>query len=285
MKVFDLHKHSHYSTFDAIPKPEDYAKYIANNPDEFTQALSISEHGTLQGFVDTFNQAKKYGLKYVPSVEFYFQREYESLAPVYHLIAFATNEAGYYELISINNEAVKRSKITKFKVIVTLQELEKAKHISIAGACLQGYWNEPIRRGDLETSLKRAKELFSLFGKDRCFFELQTFIGKEQVEVNNSNIYFAEKLGGKLIVTSDAHVIEERQCKYINVNRAMKFSQTLREYEAKCGKEIHNTYLKTYDNYTRELNFEKKYLTESLVNLNCIADNVESFDINKKQYF
>ena len=291
MKILNIHNHSDYSVFDGISKIKDYAKHISENKDKFHQALSMSEHGTLHGLFETYRQAKKFNLKFIPSCEFYVAREPDIDSYNPHILLFGLNKDGYDELIEINNRAIKNGNLfgkRRKKVFLSLSQLKSLKHLYVSGACIGGYWNSRIINNDFPSAKERFEELF-LSLKEKLLIELQTFRGDEQKRVNEVNMYLSEQYGTDMIITSDSHVINKEDCEFLNPTRAVSMGMSLNQYLKIYGKEeTHNTYFKDDNDFRNEIGkagISLDVYKKAVKSLDNLYSKIEDFNLEKEQEF
>jgi DNA polymerase III subunit alpha len=123
-----LHNHTVFSALDGVATPEQYAEqcYERGYP-----AMSATEHGHMASVPDMYLAFKKYGVKYIPGCEIYFndyeptRKELESKgikvrSPIWraanpvlsarvsrnrHLTVLCKNEVGYQNLIKLTTQA------------------------------------------------------------------------------------------------------------------------------------------------------------------------------------
>ena len=303
-KFLNLHAHSCHSIFDGIAKPGDYAKYISENPDKFYQALSISDHGTLNGMLETFLAAKKYNLKYIPSCEVYMAPTPEDISGVrYHLILFGINKIGMNQLVRINNEAIKRNQIVKSRTgrqytIVTPDIMKEIVgrdkgNLRCSGACIGGYFNHEILNDRMSVADDRVEELIDIFGVNNVYGEYQTFYDDSEMQkkVNIGVKQLAEKYKIKTIIASDAHALKKDDLQYSTAVRAMSMKMTLNDYKTHFGNDlIDSIYYKCaedfeYDLTKHDFGITQEDLEQSIDTTKKIFKAIQSFELHKEQTF
>lgn len=303
-KLLNIHAHSCHSIFDGIAKPQDYAKYISENPDKFYQALSISDHGTLNGMVETFWAAKKYNLKYIPSCEIYIAPTPNDIGGVrYHLVLFAINKKGMNQLVQINNEAIKRKQIVKSRIgrqytIVTpdiIKEIVGMErgNLRCSGACIGGYFNHEILNDRMNVAKERVEELIDIFGVHNVYGEYQTFYDSEEMQkkVNIGVKQLAEEYKLQTIIASDAHALKKDDLQYSTVVRAMSMKMTLNDYIEKFGDNVVNSiYYKCAEDFENDLTehdfgITMEDLQNSIKTTAQIFKAIQLFDLHKEQTF
>lgn len=200
--MFDLHRHSEYSTYDGFGKfPElaSLAKELGYN------ALSSTDHGNTNGLVQCYKACKEVGIKAILGVEGYFLPKWKEKTRGYHLILIAKNLEGYRNMNTIQFEGEKQkyyNPIWDFKLLEKYHE-----GLICTSACVAGYLAQCIIKDEKEKAIKYLKKMQSIFGDD-FYIEIQPYKVSEpgmQEKVNVESIKLAKKLGIKLILTSDSH--------------------------------------------------------------------------------
>lgn len=191
-----LHNHSHYSTLDGyqtVPEMVTRAKELGYT------ALSLTDHGTMRGIVDFYEECNKQGIKPILGCEFYFceNPEIKDRALTHHLVLLAMNDTGYHNLKLLDSEAYKEENYF-FTMRLGLDELRRhSEGIICLTACMAGVLNTD--RADWW-----MQELQGIFG-DRLYAEIQPLNIPEQQEYNRKVIGLARKYNVPLVVTTDAH--------------------------------------------------------------------------------
>ena len=200
--MFDLHRHSEYSTYDGFGKfPElaSLAKELGYN------ALSSTDHGNTNGLVQCYKACKEVGIKAILGVEGYFLPKWKEKTRGYHLILIAKNLEGYRNMNTIQFEGEKQkyyNPIWDFKLLEKYHE-----GLICTSACVAGYLAQCIIKDEKDKAIKYLKKMQSIFGDD-FYIEIQPYKVSEpgmQEKVNVESIKLAKKLGIKLILTSDSH--------------------------------------------------------------------------------
>jgi len=189
-----LHTHSHYSLLDGLSKiPELVAK-----AKEFKMpSLALTDHGSMYGVIEFYQQCKKQGLKPIIGVEAYlaqgsrFDKKGRLDAEPYHLILLAKNKAGYQNLLKLVTAANLEG--FYYKPRIDWELLGKYHEGLIAlSACLQGEIPRTILSGDLAKARAIIQKYASTFGPDNFYLELQHNPNiPEQQTVNDRLIKFS----------------------------------------------------------------------------------------------
>lgn len=192
----NLHQHTDYSAHDGFAKlPE----LISRAKELGYPALAITDHGTVTGVIDFYQECKKQGIKPILGCEFYFTREITVQdSTTYHLILLAKDNEGYKNLMKLDTYAhahfYKKPRIG----IEALGQYHKG--LICTTACIAG----PLSCDD---PLDVANDLYDIF-LDDFYIELQPHDFEEQIAYNEK--YKAENgfmPDVNRIVTLDSHYV------------------------------------------------------------------------------
>lgn len=198
----DLHRHDQFSRFDGFGRPAELAKLAKELG--YT-ALATSNHGNTNGLVQTYDAAKRNGLKPILGVEGYFLPVHKPQQRGYHLCLFAKDLKGYMNLNAIQYEGELQK---YYNPIWTFELLEKYHEgLICTTACVGSYSSQCIVNGKVDQARKYLSKMQDIFGDD-LYIEIQPYkvstIGMQE-EVNRGMIDLAKQLGIKCILTSDSH--------------------------------------------------------------------------------
>lgn len=221
-KFVHLHRHDEYSLFDGIGTSLQAAKYVA----EIEQpALAITNHGNVCGIIDHFNNCREQGIKPIIGIEGYFvpslkkQKEKQSN---YHLTILAKDDKGYQNLMQLVTQS--NSEGFYYRPRFDFSMLEEFKEgLVVLSGCQAGFIAKMLYNDRHDLALKAAKRFKKLFGDD-FYIEVQPHNINDQQTFNKLLIDFAEKVGLKVVMTSDAHYIRKEDYKTQCIMRAFKDS-------------------------------------------------------------
>lgn len=200
--MVDLHTHDMFSRFDGFGKPSELAKIVKGLGHT---SLATSNHGNVNGLVQTYNACKKEGLKAILGVEGYFLPVYKPMDRGYHLCLFAKNLQGYK---NINRLMYEGDKQKYYNPIWDFQLLEKYHDgIICTTACVSSFSSRCILAGKIEMAGRYLRKLQSIFADD-LYIEIQPYrVSEEGVQrkINVNMFKFARELKIKPILTSDSH--------------------------------------------------------------------------------
>lgn len=191
-----LHNHSHYSTLDGyqtVPEMVSRAKELGYH------SLALTDHGTMRGIIDFYEECHRQEIKPIIGCEFYFcetpEIRYRGLT--YHLVLLAKNDIGYHNIKLLDSESYKEDNFF-FNGRLPLDYLrEHSEGLICLTACMAGVLNSDKADWWMQT----LKEIFP----ENLYAEIQPLNIPEQQEYNAKVIGLARKYEVPLVVTTDAH--------------------------------------------------------------------------------
>ena len=195
----NYHRHSCYSnilTIDSSTTNEDYAKRAVELGHKI---LSSVEHGWQGYYFQTFELAKKYGLKFVFGTEAYWvKNRLEKDKTNCHIIILAKNENGRQAINDILSTANEDGYYYKPRVDLELLLRLPAKDVFITSACI-AFWHYE----DIEDIIVKLHDYF----KDNFMLEIQYHNTEQQIELNKRIFKLSTKYQIEMIVGLDSHYI------------------------------------------------------------------------------
>ena len=226
-----LHVHTEYSLLDSsIRIPEMLLKTKADN----MPAVAITDHGTMFGVVDFYEQAKRIGIKPIMGCECYVvPRTIHDKIPedhkgISHLVLLAENQEGYKNLCDLVSQAnlegfYQRPRIDK-------QILAKhSKGLIGLSACLKGEIPSLIRAGKIEEADDVAMFYLDLFGKNNFFLEVQNSGVPYQEIVNRELLEMHKRLSIPMVATNDCHYLNKSDAKAHDVLLCIQAGSTVKD--------------------------------------------------------
>lgn len=197
MSYVSLHNHTDNSIgFDGF---QTVKEMVARAKELGYPAIGQTEHGSLRGTIEFYEECKQQGIKPVLGIEFYFTPDcsIKDRKMTFHLCAYAMDQTGYYNMKLLDSYAYKEGNFY-YKPRIDWHYIEKFnKGLIFSSACLQSI----IRSDDGERWFKKFHDLLG----DRFYAEVQCNEMDEQREYNQKVIALAQKYHTKVIVTTDAH--------------------------------------------------------------------------------
>lgn len=196
----NFHKHTCYSFDDSAAMPEEYAKRAV---EVGHKVIASVEHGWQGYYHQTFELAKKYGLKFVFGTEAYWVKDrFEKDRSNNHIIILAKNENGRRAINRILSEANETGYFYKPRLDLELIFSLPADDVFITSACV-GFW----KYEDSEDIVLRLHNYF----KDNFMLEIQYHNTDRQRQLNFRIKQLAAKYNIQMIVGLDSHYIYPEQ--------------------------------------------------------------------------
>jgi len=212
MTFVHLHNHTHYSLLDGLTKIDEMVKYAK---EQGSPAIAITDHGTMYGVIDFYQQCKKAGIKPIIGVETYIAPRGRAVKEAnvdrgnHHLLLLAKNLQGYKNLIKLVSFAHLEGFYYKPRVDWELLT-QYHEGIIACSACMGGEIPHLIEAGQLDKAKSRILEYNELFGQGNYFLEIQDHPGLEgQAELNKKLIEFSRELNIPLVATNDVHYLRK----------------------------------------------------------------------------
>lgn len=295
-----LHLHSTYSELDCISKIPD----IVTRAKEFGhKSIALTDHGTIAGVPQFYNECKKQGIKPILASEFYMmpdpaKAKEEKNRRNHHIILMAMDQEGWTNIKKLTTRANEQF---YYAPRIGYEDLREFGNGIIAmTACLKGVvpWN--IMEENYDEAFKNAQILKDIFG-DRVYLELQDGGLNIQPRVNEVMRRMAAKLELKVVGAQDAHYVNRDDVEGHEGLWAVRTRNTFddpvgygpredvegkrfrpyystREFWLKDGHHMLNEMLTTEDDEQRLSTLKQSEIEESLA----IADRIGDVEIKKK---
>jgi len=212
-----LHNHTEYSVLDGLTKIGPLMDFVN---DEGMKAVAITDHGTMSGVIEFYKTAKNKGINPLIGMEAYVasrkhtDKEVSKDKTRFHLILIAMNNKGYQNLMKLSSVANIDGFYYYPRIDHDLLELYNDGLICLSG-CMGSEVGTALKEGQYKQAKEIAQYYKKLFG-DRYYLEIQDhghpknpLPNKDQGRINNQIIKLAGELKIKVVVTCDAHYLNE----------------------------------------------------------------------------
>lgn len=207
MRYENLHKHTFYSnimTTDSVLSIEDIARRAV---DLGHKTLSTVEHGYAGNVFEYYDVAKKYGLKMVFGVEFYFVNDRkEKDRTNAHLLILAKTNAGRKQLTKLISESNKTGFYYRPRIDRDLLFSLNPDDVVVTSTCIASPYN-------LYEDECFIVDCHNYFG-DNFYLEIHDNTNIKQVNYNKKLLKMHEKYKIPFIFATDTHYIHEEDAKW-----------------------------------------------------------------------
>jgi DNA polymerase-3 subunit alpha len=210
-----LHVHTQYSLLDGAIRLGD----LIDKAKEFGMpAVALTDHGTMFGALDFYQQATSAGIRPIIGCECYVApRRLTDKTPqdkqgTRHLVLLAENQQGYRNLCRLATIAQLQGYYYKPRIDKTILA-DHAQGIIALSACLKGDIPQHILSGNMDKAEEAARFYQKIFGVDNFFLELQNNGLQAQEKVNQGLIELSGRLSIPLVATNDCHYLNRRDAK------------------------------------------------------------------------
>lgn len=208
-KFCHLHIHTDMSLMDGAMKIE---TLIAQAKKFGMKKIAITNHGNMINMPQWMWDAEKEGIQIIPGCELYvcwdFPRHLKDSEhkTIYHMVALATNEIGWKNLLKLCSEGFLSGKYYKPRVDRELLERYK-EGIIFTTACLNGIFNAKLnRQGKEEVVLREDAEALKTILGDNVYFEIQRHPSSPEQERGNCQLLkFSKEYNIPVVATCDSH--------------------------------------------------------------------------------
>lgn len=283
------HAHSMSSLLDGISKPDEYAERCVELG---MPGMCFTEHGNVFGLIQSYEAAKKHGLKYFPGIEAYLARksrwdkdaserasggrdEWGQGGP-HHMGLIAYNNIGYQNLLKLSSRSFLEGYYVKGRMDLELISEHSEGIVGLSG-CLSGMVQQALTRNDFDEAVRIAANLQDIFGKENFFIEVM----RHGIDLEENNypklIEIAKLIDADVIATCDSHYTRAEQhhahdvCLCINtksrINTPDRFAFTgqyhLKSYEEMAQlfpEEYLDNTMKIYDKHDFKLDFNEHHI-------------------------
>ena len=226
-----LHVHTQYSLLDGAIR----LGPLFERAKEFgMQAVSITDHGTMFGVVDFYQQALKNNIKPIIGCECYLaprsilDKTPEDNRGLSHLVLLAETQEGYSNLCKLVSIAQLQGFYYKPRID---RELLKAHSKGLIGlsACLHGEIPRRIVEGKLDKADTAAHFYLETLGEGNFFLEIQKNDIPIQTKVNQALLEMSQRLSIPIVATNDCHYLDRSDVKAHDVLLCIQTGKTVKD--------------------------------------------------------
>jgi DNA polymerase-3 subunit alpha len=224
MSFVHLHVHSEYSLLDGF---SNIKNMVQRAVEMGMPALALTDHGTMFGVMEFYNEATKAGLKPIFGVEAYLSargmqdREPQLDKKSSHLLLLAENETGYRNLLQIASAA----QLDGFYYFPRIDHEYLAKYsegLICTSGCMSAEIPRLIKQENLQAARKQLDWYYEVFGPERFYLELQEHDIPELEQINKTLIDLGRRYQAQFVATNDVHYITKEDARLQDILLAIQ---------------------------------------------------------------
>ena len=200
-----LHNHSDYSLLDgASPIP----RMVERAAELRMPALALTDHGSLFGAVEFYQEARKRGVKPIVGMEAYVTRgrmgDRTQGDTAHHLVLLARDERGFKNLMRLSSLAY----LEGFYYKPRLDHDVLARHaegLLALSACPKGEVASDLLEDRDDDALRTAGMYRDMFGADHYFLEIQNHGIDIEAKIRAKVAALSARTGIPMVATNDCH--------------------------------------------------------------------------------
>ncbi|MCX8061762.1 MAG: DNA polymerase III subunit alpha, partial [Anaerolineales bacterium] len=229
MSFVHLHVHSEYSLLDGFSNLKQLVKRVKEMG---MPAVALTDHGTMFGVVEFYNQAVAAGVKPIIGVEAYLaaltmkERDPQLDKKATHILLLAENQTGYQNLLKL----VSAAQCEGFYYYPRIDHELLAQHsegLICTSGCMSAEVPRLIVEGQIEEAQRRLDWYYEVFGPDRFFLELQQHDINEIETINRNLLTLGRRYQAQFVATNDVHYIEKEDWRLQDILLAIQTGSVL----------------------------------------------------------
>src|SRR5215831_5109850 len=223
-----LHNHSDYSLLDgASPIPG----MVTKAAEMKMPALALTDHGSLFGAVEFYQEARRCGVKPLVGMEAYVtrgRRQDRTRENTHHLVLLARDEQGFRNLMKLSSLAFLEGFYYKPRVDHELLASHSAGLVALS-ACPKGEIATDLLDGRDEEAARSAGRYREMFGPDHFFLEVQNHGLAIEDKIRGKVLEMGRRLGIPVVATNDCHYLEKDHFEAQDVLICIQTGKTVEE--------------------------------------------------------
>lgn len=187
-------------------------------------------------YVQPMQPELKEGEKTTDLTEDMDPEERKRLGKSYHLLALATSQKGYSNLVNLSSLAWTRGFYRKPRVNHEML-LKHKEGIIFTSCCYNSEIGQAFDRGGDDAGFDMVEKYIGMFGKDNFFLEIMLLDFSKQKPYNQFIMRAHDKYGLPVILTQDCHYSQREDSKMQRLMLMVQTRKTLQEIQEKMDRE------------------------------------------------
>lgn len=206
-KFASLHVHTEYSSLDGMIRISELARKAKELE---ANSLCVTDHGTLSGIYEAYEEAAKHDVKLIVGMEAYHvpdaTNRTRSLEDRSHLVLLAQNEHGFKNLLQLSYAAWKEFYIRPRIDWRMLEEMDTTG-ILCSTACMAGRVPKILMEtGDFDGAQQELERYQKAFPSG-VYLEVQSESFDKQLAMNELILSFGDMVDVPIVATTDSHYL------------------------------------------------------------------------------
>lgn len=208
-----LHVHSDYSLLDGAGKVSDIVSMVA----ELGQSgVGLTDHGTLGGWVQLLQNARKHEITPVPGLEAYHvqdlsvEKSDRGSKHRAHMLLLAVSNKGYRNLLQLSSIAATENLEGKFPLVDDVLLDRFSEGLVATSGCISSVINQLILQGEMDKAERELLRYQEMFGKGNYFIELQPHDFPDQHRATEGLMELHRRTEIPLLATNDSHYVHQK---------------------------------------------------------------------------
>ncbi|MBK8295295.1 MAG: PHP domain-containing protein [Solirubrobacterales bacterium] len=182
-------------------------------------ALSLTDHGVMNGALDMYKACRKNGVKPILGIEAYYVDDRHTVKemPKYernHLTLLAENDVGFRNLVELSSEGFLEG-MHRGKANIDMELLDRhSEGVIVLTGCLQARFVKRLVEDRPDDAREHLDELIQVFGPEQVYLEVQKNGIDDQDRANEQIARIAREIGRPLVATADVHYLRRED--YVN---------------------------------------------------------------------
>jgi DNA polymerase III subunit alpha len=230
----NLHCHDSYSIRDSCLKIDALVKRTV---DYKLPAVCVSNHGNGHSWSKLAKEAKRYDLKSIYAIEFYYADDATDKGDNYHLMAYAKDKEGYKNLCKLTSWSYLNGFYRKPRIDKSILE-EYKEGLIVSTACCFSKAGQLIANNLIDDAVEEIEALHSIF-KDDFYLEIMDHGFEEEDKIRDFYRNYGKEHNIKVIATNDTHYEKKEDQEFHGIFKNISYASGGEKDSAFSGTGFH----------------------------------------------
>ena len=175
-------------------------------------ALSLTDHGVMNGAVQMYTACRNQGVKPILGIEAYYVDDRRSVHEGgryerNHLTLLAESDVGFRNLVALSSDGFLEG-FHRGKANIDMELLERySEGVIVLTGCLQSRFVRRLVEDRPEDAREHLDHLIQVFGPEQVYLEVQKNGIADQDKANEAIARISKEVGRPLVATADVHYL------------------------------------------------------------------------------